>query len=64
MKNWSNKIEKINQKSKQYNVWKLEQMINFGLDGEKIPKALLEKYLPILNIDETKKRYLKYLLSQ
>jgi hypothetical protein len=64
MKNWSNTIEEFDQKSEQYQIWKLEQLINFGLDGEKIPKTLLKKYLSVLNIDEAKKRYLNLLLTK
>lgn len=63
MKNWSNTIEKFDKKSEEYQIWKLEQMVNFGLDGERIPKEMLKKYLSRLDIDEAKKRYLKFLLS-
>lgn len=64
MKNWSNTIEQVDQKSEQYSIWKLEQLINFGLDGEKISKVMLKKYLASLKIDEAKKRYLNFLLSK
>lgn len=62
MKNWSNTIEKFDQKSEEYQIWRLEQLINFGLDGEKISKKQLKKYFYRLNIDPYKKRFLAYLL--
>lgn len=64
MKNWSNTIEKFDKKTEQYKIWRLEQLINFGLDGEKISRVLLKKYLSSLNIDESKKRYLEFLLKK
>ncbi|MCR4277445.1 MAG: hypothetical protein NUV80_04545 [Candidatus Berkelbacteria bacterium] len=43
--------------------WRLEQLINFGLDGEKLDTVELKKVLPHLVIDPAKKRYLQFLLS-
>lgn len=63
MKNWSTKLEKIDKTSRQYRVWRLEQLINFGLDKEKISKEELKKYLDELYIDDQKKAYLKFLLD-
>ena len=34
-----------------YEIWKLEQLINYGLDGEKLDEDKLRKYLPKLHID-------------
>lgn len=62
MKNWSNTIEKFDKNSDQYVIWRLEQMINFGLDNQKISRPILKKYLSCLYIDERKRKYLKYLL--
>lgn len=63
MKNWSNTIEKFEKNSDQYNIWRLEQLINFGLDGEKISSIVLKKYSSRLDIDSSKKRYLMFLLK-
>ena len=63
MKNWSNTIEKFNKNTDQYQIWRLEQLINFGLDSEKISRPLLKKYLTRLEIDKNKQNYLKFLLG-
>ncbi len=63
MKNWSNTIEKNIDDVDNYQIWRLEQLINFGLDGEKISSVLLKKFINLLDIDDSKKRYLKFLLK-
>ena len=40
----------------------LERLINYGLNGQKLPRALLEKHLLELNIPEDRKAFLKLLL--
>jgi hypothetical protein len=44
-------------------IWKLEQNINFGLGNTRLSRHSLTKYLSILNIDDQKKKFLKFLLS-
>lgn len=43
-------------------IWKLERMINYGLEGEKLKRAELEKYLPQLNIAPERRAFLELLL--
>ena len=43
-------------------VWKLERMINYGLEGQKLNRAELEKYLPQLNIAPERRAFLELLL--
>ena len=43
-------------------IWKLERMINYGLDGETLDRQLLEKYLPQLNITDNKRAFLELIL--
>jgi hypothetical protein len=64
MYNWSIDLDKFKKHSRQYQIWKLEQMINFGLNTKKISTKLLKKYFFKLRIDPDKKAYLKFLLSQ
>ncbi len=45
-----------------YQIWRLEQMINWGLGGEKLDKKLLKKHWDKLFLDPAKKAYLKFLL--
>ncbi|OGZ43939.1 MAG: hypothetical protein A3J55_00710 [Candidatus Ryanbacteria bacterium RIFCSPHIGHO2_02_FULL_45_17b] len=43
--------------------WRLEQLINFGLNGEKINEAQLRKYWDTLHLDPPRKRYLELALD-
>lgn len=63
MHNWSVDEKALQRFPDQYRKWRLEQLINFGLDGEKIATAELKAALPTLQIDPAKKRYLQFLLS-
>lgn len=42
--------------------WHLERLINYGLRGNKLNKAILEKYLPELSIDEDRRAFLELIL--
>ncbi len=42
--------------------WKLERMIMYGLNGEKIDAALLRKYLPTLTIPPDRRAFLELIL--
>ena len=62
MKNWSANTEELKKDPKTYAIWKLEQMVNFGLDGEKLNASELKRYWDLLNLDPDKKKYLGRLL--
>lgn len=64
MYNWSSR-EQRNEKilnSDEYRIWKLEQTINFGLNGKKLEKKELKRYWQHLNLDTHKKHFLSLLL--
>lgn len=63
MYNWSVDEKKLKKYPEKYKIWQLEQLINYGLGGNKIAKKDFKKYLPKLSIDPEKKRFLKFLLS-
>lgn len=63
MYNWSVDTKKLAKYPEKYTIWKLEQLINFGLNGQKIDGAELKKYFSKLNIDPQKKEYLKFLID-
>lgn len=63
MKNWNTNLETLKKDPEKYAVWRLEQLINFGLDGEKISEQELRKYWDNIQIDPAKKAFLKSLLS-
>jgi len=62
MYNWSVDLKKIGSTSKEAIIWRLEQAVNFGLNGEKLDKALLKRYWQKLHLDPQRKRFLKLLL--
>ncbi|MEI7425596.1 MAG: hypothetical protein WCK16_01550 [Candidatus Moraniibacteriota bacterium] len=62
MHNWSVDTTELKKDKKQYTIWRLEQMVNFGLTGKKINREELKKYWKILNLDRNKKAYLKLIL--
>lgn len=45
-----------------YRIWRIEQMINYGLGGEKLDEKLVKKYWQRLFMDEPTRKYLKFLL--
>lgn len=45
-----------------YQIWRLEQLINYGLGGEKLNEKLVKKYWPKLYLDKGKKKFLEFLL--
>ena len=62
MNNWSTDLSRLNKDKKAKEIWRLEQLINFGLDGGKLNAKLLRKYWDRLSIDQGKRRYLEGLL--
>lgn len=58
MKNWSIDIKQLKKDREKYAVWRLEQLINFGLDGEKIKQEELKKHWRALDIDPYKRKFL------
>ncbi|OGY79602.1 MAG: hypothetical protein A3B74_02405 [Candidatus Kerfeldbacteria bacterium RIFCSPHIGHO2_02_FULL_42_14] len=62
MHNWNIDLKELKKNKKQYTIWKLEQMVNFGLTGEKINKKELKKYWYKLDLDPAKKKFLSLLL--
>ena len=62
MYNWSVDENKLKKYPEKYAIWRLEQLLNFGLNGEKIEKSALIKYLPNLNIDPSRREFINFLL--
>ncbi len=63
MNNWSVDIKKLKKYPEKYTIWKLDQLINFGLNGKKLKLNELKKYFNKLTIDPRKKKYLTFLLN-
>lgn len=58
MHNWSVDEEKMKQSPEAYEIWRLEQLVNFGLDGEKLKKDLLKKHWSKIFIEDPYRRAL------
>lgn len=63
MRNWNINTSQFDENSEEYKVWKLEQLINFGLNGEKINEDDLKSRLHALHIDSSKRRFLEFILG-
>ena len=63
MKNWSVNTSRFEKNSAEYEIWQLEQLLNFGMsEGEALDREQLEKYLPVLAIDQDTRNFLEYVL--
>jgi len=58
MKNWSTDVSKLQKNKEKFSIWRLEQLINFGLGEEKIDRDELKKYWDVVNIDPFKRKFL------
>lgn len=63
MKNWSTDTKILERDKPAYEKWRLEQLVNFGLDGEKLNIKRLKEFLPKLHIDPSRRAYLELLLN-
>ncbi|OGH11766.1 MAG: hypothetical protein A2857_04710 [Candidatus Levybacteria bacterium RIFCSPHIGHO2_01_FULL_36_15] len=62
MYNWNTDTKELEKNPEEYTIWKLEQLINYGLDGEKLNRNILIRYWSKLRIDPIYKEYLHFLL--
>ena len=62
MYNWSVNVKQLKKDKQAYVIWHLEQLVNFGLNNEKIKASELKKYWSYLSLDPVKKKYLNSLL--
>lgn len=64
MKNWSIDTKKLRGNKNKFVVWKLEQLVNFGLGKKKIKKSELKKYWKLIDIDPSKRKFLSLILRK
>jgi len=62
MYNWSVDLKKLGKTSQEAKIWRLEQAINFGLNGQKLDKTTVKRFWQRLRLDPQRKRFLKILL--
>jgi len=60
MYNWSTDTSTMSSTEKE--IFELEQLINYGLNGNKLSRSLLIKHFDKLQIDEDRKKTLSFLL--
>ena len=61
MYNWNTDLNSFKSKEES-TVWKLNQLINFGLNGEKLNLRLVKKYWDKLYIDANRRKFLSLLI--
>lgn len=64
MYNWNTNTDKLKKNPEKYAIWKLEQSINFGLNGAKLKTKEVKKYWTKLNLDPQRKKLLEMWLWQ
>lgn len=62
MYNWSVDLKKLGNASDEAKIWRLEQVINFGLNGQKLDRSTVKRFWQRLRLDPQRKRFLKLLL--
>jgi hypothetical protein len=61
--NWSVDEKKFKKEDpKAYKIWRIQQMINYGLAGEKLDEKEVKKYWKKLFMDEPTRKFLELLL--
>jgi len=67
MYNWSTDEEKLKRDyPEKYRIWRILQLINYGLDGEKLNFSEVKKLWPEIKsevISDLKRNYLEFLLN-
>ena len=61
MYNWSTDATAMGKDERTQAIWKLEQLINFGLNGEMIHEDDLKRYWSDIQIDPARRRFLDVL---
>lgn len=63
MYNWSVDEKTFKKNSlEEYEIWKIQQMVNYGLGHDKLDENKVRKYWSRLFIDSPTRRYLEFLL--
>lgn len=62
MYNWSTDPKNLTENSEKHSIWKLEQLLNFGLNGSKISEKELCAYESKLSLDPSRRRVVELFL--
>lgn len=63
MYNWSVDEAKLKADPEAHRLWRLEQLINFGLGSERLRRSELLEHWPKLKIDPARQKFLRLLLD-
>jgi hypothetical protein len=63
MYNWNTNTTELKKNPEKFKIWKLEQAINFGLNGEKLNKKEVKKYFSRLKLDPQRAGFFRLLLN-
>ncbi len=63
MKHWSVDTTELQKDKRKFSIWKLEQMINFGIGDDKVKLHELKKYWNNIDIDPFKRKFLAMFLA-
>ncbi len=63
MQNWSTDEQNLKKNPEKYAIWKLEQLVNFGLGKEKLNAKELKKYWNKIDIDPARRKFLELILK-
>jgi hypothetical protein len=63
MYNWNTVESTIAQDPKRHEQWRLEQAINYGLNGDRIDASTLRTHWDSLTLDPDRKRFMALILA-
>jgi len=63
MYNWNTNTAGLKKDPEDHKIWKLEQAINFGLNGKKLDKKEVKKYVSKLTLDPFRGKFIQLLLN-
>ena len=64
MYNWHTNTAALKKNPEKFKIWKLEQAISFGLNGEKISKKEVKKYFSKLTLDPSRAKFIQLLINE
>ena len=64
MYNWHTNTTALKKNPEKFKIWKLEQTINFGLNGGKINKKEVKKYFSKLTLDPWRAKFIQLLINK
>ncbi|MEW6556832.1 MAG: hypothetical protein AB1349_05690 [Elusimicrobiota bacterium] len=59
---WSVDVKQLKKHRTAYTIWRLEHLINYGLQGRKLSEKQVKKYWNKLYLDPIYKKYIEFLL--